>query len=68
MRLGYLYPSGSFALASGGIHVTGHISEDIQTLRRDVLHTAYREKIYLETFAMRSAFYETVLRPCPSGH
>jgi len=68
LRLGYLYPSGSFVFDDEGIHVTGQILGDVQTLRRDVLHTVYREKIYLETLSMRSAFYETVLRPCSSGH
>ncbi len=66
-RLQYLHPGLSFHTHSNAIAVTGSTLVEVAVLRRDVLHAVYREKIYLETLPMRSAFYDTVLRPCPSG-
>lgn len=62
VRLGYLYPSLNFQLADEGIRVAGALPADISTLRKDALHAVYREKIYAETLAMRTAFISAMTR------
>ena len=67
LRLGYLYPHLRFEMDPDGIRARGEFPADVDMLRRDIFHTVYREKIYIETLPLRSAFYDAVLRPCTPG-
>ncbi|MDX8518181.1 hypothetical protein RFM23_17655 [Mesorhizobium abyssinicae] len=60
LRLQSLYPTCRLATIDGAISIgsSGSLAED--QLRRAVLHTLYREKIYAETLSMRQALFRAV--------
>lgn len=62
VRLGYLYPELNFICSDGGVEVSGLLPENTTLLKRDVLHSIYREKIYNDTLPMRTAFLNAVTR------
>lgn len=62
VRLGYLYPRHEFSVEDGVLHVRGHGDADPATIRREVLHAVYREKIYDETLPLRQTLLEMVAR------
>jgi len=62
LRLGSLYPEFVFHRCDNDILIEGVCGQLLTNVRRDVLHTVYREKIYTETLSMRRALVETVTR------
>jgi len=60
VRLQTLFPSFRFSKTEGAIMVIGPDSVTEDQLRRSILHTIYREKIYVETLGMRQALVEAV--------
>jgi len=63
IRLNYLYPDLTFSVETTDI-VVGNCPVDRETfIKRDVLYTLYREKIYAETLSMRRSLFEAAMRP-----
>lgn len=59
-RLGYLYPRQTFSAEIGLIRVEG-AGFDPAAMRRDVLHTLYRERILEQTMPLRRRLIEGLL-------
>ena len=59
-RLGYLFPAIAFAAADGRILITGK-GLDETSLRREILHALYRERILERTLPLRQALIEGLL-------
>ncbi|WP_133865708.1 hypothetical protein [Azorhizobium sp. AG788] len=63
LRLEARFPAIRFERRPQGIFVSGAVDEAaILGLRSAVLHTLYRERIYLETLPMREALLSAVMR------
>ena len=60
LRLQVLYPACRFACSDGGISIRGSSDLTEDQLRKDILHTVYREKIYAETLVAREALVAAV--------
>lgn len=62
IRLNYLYPDLTFSFENNDV-VIRNCPVDRETLvKRDVLYTLYREKIYAETLSMRKSLFEAAMR------
>lgn len=63
LRLGARFPDLRFERHPAGILLSGLSDEAaVEGLRSIVLHTLYRERIYLETLPMREALLSAVMR------
>jgi hypothetical protein len=61
VRLSYLHPNACFEVTEGGLNATGHFKGSEASIRRDILFSVYREKIYQETLPMRRQLFDAVL-------
>lgn len=60
VRLQALFPDCRFSRTDCTISVHGSENRSQDQVRRTILYTAYREKIYAETLGMRQALVEAV--------
>lgn len=60
VRLQALFPDCQFSRVDCTIFVQGSESRSQDQVRRTILYTVYREKIYAETLGMRQALVEAV--------
>lgn len=63
VRLSYLYPDLTFSVENNDIIVGNCPVDREKFIKRDVLYTLYREKIYVETLSMRRSLFEAAMRP-----
>ncbi|MEI9425694.1 hypothetical protein O7A70_31705 [Mesorhizobium sp. Cs1299R1N1] len=62
LRLQVLYPACRLTREGNAISIGPSDSVAEDQLRRDVLHTIFREKVYAETLVMRQALVTAVMR------
>lgn len=60
LRLQSIYPTASFAITDRGVVATDTEGIDEIEIRKAILNTVYREKIYAETLPMRLALVGAV--------
>jgi hypothetical protein len=60
VRVRAQYPSLRFVVSAAGVEVACISSDDLDDVRKSVLHAVYREKIYVETLPLRQALIEAV--------
>lgn len=59
-RLGYLYKDMEFIFVEGSVYVRNIQQADIESLKCEILHLLYREKILRETLRLRELIYSRV--------
>ncbi|RUW77267.1 MULTISPECIES: hypothetical protein [unclassified Mesorhizobium] len=60
LRVQTQYPALRFRATAAGIEIASVTLDDLDDLRKNVLHTVYREKIYAETLPLRRALIDAV--------
>lgn len=60
LRVQAQYPSLGFSVSSEGIEIASLPPDHLDKVRKSILHTVYREKIYVETLPLRQALINAV--------
>ncbi|MBZ9775977.1 hypothetical protein [Mesorhizobium sp. CO1-1-8] len=60
LRVQAQYPSLRFSVSPEGIEVASLPLDHLEDVRKSILHTVYREKIYVETLPLRQALITAV--------
>ncbi|MER9559267.1 hypothetical protein [Mesorhizobium sp. M0323] len=60
LRVQMQYPSLRFSASAEGAEIASLPSENLDDVRKSILHAVYREKVYVETLPLRQALISAV--------